>query len=195
MYVLISADAIIQTIGVLAGAGLGAYLGGTYAVKVMNKQIDYQNEQKELDKIEKFEKTFLELTIAFRTFGKGVEETCELLLNPATEKPNHQFVAGKLNSLVQTSCESLKMINNDYIPKEVYKDYLKGKTFIDICSTVITVLTEDIERENNLDLKKEKKVISDLYNYAKEINELYEEIESFKDDIQFIQQFKKEKNL
>lgn len=176
---MFSADAVLQTFGAISGGTLGAFLGGFFAVKVMKNQIEYQKEQKRLEKEDKFEKTYMLLLGAFEGFGKGVQDTCEFLLNPATDKPNYFFIAGKLMGLLEAAKENMAMVNHDYIPKDIYMQYLRGKNTFEICAFNIPRLVEVLKEEDKMILKKSSSV-EDLNETAKKLRQVFNEIEKFK---------------
>lgn len=151
---MFSSDAILQTVGSILGTMLGAFLGGYYAVHVMKKQIDFQKNLLEQDKKEKFQKTYWLIKVGFEVLGDAMVSTSKTLSDPATgDKPNYGYILGKLDSCLDQAYLKISEINSDYIPHEIYKSYLGGKTLMDGSKLIISRMskryfeTREIENE------------------------------------------------
>jgi len=149
----------------------------------MKKQIEYQNEQNSLDKIEKFEKTFCLLTASYWEFGVGVQKVCETLLNPVNDIPitvfQREYFSSILISISDAAKISMLMVNNDYIPKEIFSQYLVAKNRFDICMNTIPELVEDLRNNKNIN----PFLVENLDKLAKEITRIFEEIDNFRYEI------------
>lgn len=185
---MFSADAIIQTIGNIVGGTAGAFLGGWFAIKVMKKQMNFQLQEAKREREEKFEKTYWLLKIAFEGIGKVTEETYKTLNNPAVVNPNHVYIIGKLTGVIRSAEEKLSMVNDEYVPKEIYKEYLYGKTLFSLCEITINRWNEKLfssgEKDKEFIIDKDSEEFKRLYENGTKLKLTFKKIDNFKESDQ-----------
>jgi hypothetical protein len=177
---MVSADAIIQTIGSVVGSTLGAFLGGYFAVKVMKKQIDFQIKKEQEERNEKFEKTYWLLAMSFEALGKKIVETYELLNNPAIgEKPNFAFLIGQLSAVLDESIKTINRVNDEFLPKDIYPLYLLGRTALSGAEFIIKGWDYEFRNKKG-EFSFGKEELEGLYQFGKELTQIFNDINDFK---------------
>lgn len=177
---MFSADAIIQTVGNIVGGAAGAFLGGYYAIKVMKTQIDFQKKQTQREKEEKFEKTYWLIKLVFEGLGSGIEEFQKTMNNPGIgDKPNYPYLIGFLKGTLSVAKEKRELINDDYIPKDVYKEYLAGITLFNHCEYIIETWFENLHNED-FRISTDNDQFKNLKKFGNGLRQMFKSIEDYK---------------
>jgi hypothetical protein len=176
---LFSSDAILQTIGTICGTTIGAFLGGYFAVRVMNKQIEFQKNLIANDKNERFEKTYWLIKVVFEVLGEAMISANKSLTDPALEKPNYGYIMGKLISCLDQANSKLNDINDEHISHEIYKTYLGGKTLVEGSRLIISGMHNRYHNsKDNFSISDDE--IKDLKSYGKGLIQILNEIDEYR---------------
>ncbi|UNK19613.1 hypothetical protein MNQ98_06160 [Paenibacillus sp. N3/727] len=151
----IDANAWIQTFG----GFIGAALAGIIAVILFKKQIAYQDKKERIKELENSVKTFYVIDSWLDSAAASVYDVYGLIEGDTEYSPSQKVtLLERLISALNFSIIKLNQVNDDYIPQEIYKDFLEMKSFLELC-----------EVESNIQLGVYKEGKNHLYSDFREI--------------------------
>ncbi|MGD7009503.1 hypothetical protein [Metabacillus sp. 84] len=177
---MFSADALIQTSGNIVGGTAGAFLGGYFAIKVMRTQIEFQRKQNQQEKEEQYEKTYWLMKLVFEGLGSSIDDFQKTMNKPdIDDKKDYPYLIGLLKGTLSVSKEKKELINDNYIPKDIYREYLAGITLFNSCEFIIERWYQTLHLDN-FKISTDNYQFKDLIVYGNGMRHIFNEIESIK---------------
>lgn len=121
----IDADAWIQTLGGFAGA----LLAGVIAIIIFKNQVKFDTSRERVKELE----NFLKSNIVIEAWLKSLPDSI-LSLDDAVTQRKRTTITNELEAL-KYAIGNLDKLKDDYIPMDVYKDFIEMKTVLDLIVT------------------------------------------------------------
>ncbi|MFD2133778.1 hypothetical protein ACFSKI_21430 [Pseudogracilibacillus auburnensis] len=156
------------------GALAGAIVTGLVAIYVLRKDIKFQLASKKEELENNYKKAFILIEMWSNSFLETYSNLNELLNYEKAEKK--QQINMQLEA-VRESKYRLDNVNDDYIPQEVYQDFIDLKVYIDLIFHEYSAYTDSIQliaADNSFILARENEAIkSILINSYEEIYDAF----------------------
>ncbi|KQL22104.1 hypothetical protein [Psychrobacillus sp. FJAT-21963] len=167
------------------GALLGAGISGGIAIYIMNRDTTFRREERQEELNDNFKKSFELISMWSNSYLQTFNSLHNLV--QANEGGKKNSLEIQLNAIKECMTR-LDKINDDYIPQEVYKDFLDLKTYIDLIYNQYKAYTSTIEIRKHRD---ELVIVSENVAVKQWILDSYKDSkESFIDHLNVLQDYR-----